>query len=112
MNSPARPRGGSPDKASRLSFNASRRTTTYDGTAAPTASSPLSSIFTLGGSKPTAFQLPAADISSSSTRPIFQPTFGTTTEDQLGWDQMEFGDILATLDAPQQAEEVGQSQLT
>jgi hypothetical protein len=36
----------------------------------------------------------------------------TTTEDQLGWDQMEFGDVLATLDASQQAEEVCQSQLT
>jgi hypothetical protein len=43
---------------------------------------------------------------------MFQPAFETTTEDQLGWDQMEFGDVLATLDAPQQAEEVGPSQLT
>jgi hypothetical protein len=43
---------------------------------------------------------------------MFQPTFDTTIEVQLGWDQMEFGDVLATLDAPQQAEEVGPSQLT
>jgi hypothetical protein len=32
VNSPARPHGGSPDKTSRLGFNAPRRTTTYDGT--------------------------------------------------------------------------------
>jgi hypothetical protein len=43
---------------------------------------------------------------------MFQPTFDTTTEEQLGWDHMEFGDILAPLDASQQAEEVGPSQLT
>jgi hypothetical protein len=43
---------------------------------------------------------------------MFQPTFDTTTEEHLGWDQMEFGKVLATLDAPQQAEEVGPSQLT
>jgi hypothetical protein len=34
-----------------------------------------------------------------------------TTEDQLGWDQMEFGDVLATL-VPRKTEEVGLSQLT
>jgi hypothetical protein len=43
---------------------------------------------------------------------MFQPAFDTTTEDRLGWDQMEFDDILVTLDASQQAEEVGPSQLT
>jgi hypothetical protein len=43
---------------------------------------------------------------------MFQSGFDTTTEDQLGWDQMEFGDVLATLDAPRQTEEVGPSQLT
>jgi hypothetical protein len=44
---------------------------------------------------------------------MFQPTFDTTTEDQLGWDEFGYGDILATMDAaPQQAEEVGASQLT
>jgi hypothetical protein len=32
VNSPAQPRDGSPDKASRLGFNATRRTATYDGT--------------------------------------------------------------------------------
>jgi hypothetical protein len=32
VNSPARPRGGSPDKAPRLSFNAPRRIVTYDKT--------------------------------------------------------------------------------
>jgi hypothetical protein len=40
---------------------------------------------------------------------MFQPTFDTTTEEHLGWDQIEFGEVLATLDAPQQAEEVGPS---
>jgi hypothetical protein len=44
---------------------------------------------------------------------MFQPTFDTSTEDQLGWDEFKYGDILATMDAsPQQAEEVGASQLT
>jgi hypothetical protein len=43
---------------------------------------------------------------------MFQPAFDTTTEDQLGWDQMGLGDILATLDFSQQAEEVRPSQLT
>jgi hypothetical protein len=32
---------------------------------------------------------------------MFQSAFDTTTEDQLGWDQMGLGGILATLDAPQ-----------
>jgi hypothetical protein len=31
---------------------------------------------------------------------MFQPAFDTTTAYQLRWDQMEFGDVLATLDAP------------
>jgi hypothetical protein len=43
---------------------------------------------------------------------MFQPTFDTTTEEHMGWDQMEFKDVLVTIDAPQQAEEVGPSQLT
>jgi hypothetical protein len=43
-------------------------------------------IFTIRGSRPPAFQLPAAGIPSSSTQPMFQPAFDTTTEDQLGWD--------------------------
>jgi hypothetical protein len=43
---------------------------------------------------------------------MIQPTFYTTTEEHLGWDQMEFNEVLASLDAPQQAEEVGPSQLT
>jgi hypothetical protein len=43
---------------------------------------------------------------------MFQPTFDTTTEEHLGWDEFGYGDILATMDAaPQQAEEVGGSQL-
>jgi hypothetical protein len=69
-------------------------------------------IFALGGSRPSVFQFPVADIPSSSTQPMFQPTFDTTTEEQLVWDQMEFGDVLTTLDASQQPEEVGPSQLT
>jgi hypothetical protein len=32
VNSPARPRGGSPDKASQLGFNVLRRIATYHGT--------------------------------------------------------------------------------
>jgi hypothetical protein len=43
---------------------------------------------------------------------MFQFAFDTTTEDQLGWDQMGLGNILTTLDALQQTEEVGPSQLT
>jgi hypothetical protein len=31
---------------------------------------------------------------------MFQPAFDTTTEDKLGWDPMEFSDVLATIDAP------------
>jgi hypothetical protein len=42
---------------------------------------------------------------------MFQPTFNTTTEEHLGWDEFGYGDILATMDAPQQAKEVGASQL-
>jgi hypothetical protein len=79
-------------------------------TTAPTVPPPP--IFTLEGSRPPAFQLPTTDIPSSSTRPMFQPAFDMTTEDQLGWDQMEFVDVLVTLDAPRQAKEVGPSQLT
>jgi hypothetical protein len=66
----------------------------------------------LGGSRPLAFQFPAANIPFSSTLHMFQPTFDTTTKEHLGWDQMEFGKVLATIDAPQQAEELGTSQLT
>jgi hypothetical protein len=73
---------------------------------------PRALIFPLGGFRLPAFQFPVTDIHSSSTRPMFQPAFDTTTEDQLGWDQMGLGDILATLDFSQQAEEVRPSQLT
>jgi hypothetical protein len=59
------------------------------------------------------FQFPATDIPSSSTPPMFQPTFDMSAEDQLAWDEFGYGDILATMDAAlQQAEEVGVSQLT
>jgi hypothetical protein len=81
-------------------------------TARPRQQEPPFPIYALGGSRPPAFQFPAANIPSSSTPPMFQPTFDTTTEEHLGWDQMEFNDVLTTLDAPQQAEEVGPSQLT
>jgi hypothetical protein len=40
---------------------------------------------------------------------MFQPTFDTTTEEHLGGDQVEFRDVLVTLDSPQQVEEVGAS---
>jgi hypothetical protein len=44
---------------------------------------------------------------------MFQPTFDTSAEDQLAWDEFGYGDILATMDgAPQQADEVGGSQVT
>jgi hypothetical protein len=80
-------------------------------TAGPRQQEP-SPIFALGGSRPPAFQFSATDIPSTSTLPMFQPNFDTTTEKHLGWDQMEFCDVLATLDSPQQAEEVGASQFT
>jgi hypothetical protein len=62
--------------------------------------------------QPPAFQFSATDIPSSSTSPIFRPIFDTAIEEHLGWDQMEFCDVLVTLDSPQQAEEVGASQFT
>jgi hypothetical protein len=44
---------------------------------------------------------------------MFQRNFDTTTEEHLGRDEFGYSDILATMDAaPQQAEEVGASQLT
>jgi hypothetical protein len=43
---------------------------------------------------------------------MFQPTFDTTTEEHLGWDEFGYSDILPTMDSPQRAEEVGASQLT
>jgi hypothetical protein len=71
-------------------------------------------IYTLGGSRPPTFQFPATDIPSSSTPPKFQPsTFDTAAEHQLAWDEYGYNDILATMDGgPQQADEVGASQLT
>jgi hypothetical protein len=81
-------------------------------TAGPRQQEP-SPIFALGGSRPPTFQFPTTDIRSSSTTSMFQPTFDTPTEEHLGWDEFGYGDILATMDAaPQQAEEVGVSQLT
>jgi hypothetical protein len=43
---------------------------------------------------------------------MFQLGFDATTEDHLGWDEFGYSDILATMDAPQAAEEVGPSQFT
>jgi hypothetical protein len=44
---------------------------------------------------------------------MVQPTFDTSAEEQLAWDEFGYGDILATMDAtPQQDEEVGAPQLT
>jgi hypothetical protein len=69
-----------------------------------------------GGSRQPAFQFPATDIPSSSTPPMFQAqpsAFDTGTQDQLAWDEFGYGAILATMDgAPQQADELGTSQLT
>jgi hypothetical protein len=40
-------------------------------------------------------------------------TFDTDAEDQLAWDEIRYDDILATMEgAPQQADELGASQLT
>jgi hypothetical protein len=78
----------------------------------PETTTPTTPIFPLGGFRPPPFQFAATDIPSSSTLPMFQPAFDATTEDLLGWDQMGYDDILATLDASQQAEEVVPSQLT
>jgi hypothetical protein len=62
------------------------------------------------------FQLPATDIPSSSTPPMFQAqpgTFDTGAEDQLAWDEIQYDDILATMEgAPQQTDELAASQLT
>jgi hypothetical protein len=73
-------------------------------------------MYTLGGSRQPAFQLPVTDIPSSSTPPMFQAqpsTFDTGTEDQLAWDEIRYDDILATMEgAPQQADELGASHLT
>jgi hypothetical protein len=75
-------------------------------------------MYTLGGSRQPAFQLPATDIPSSSTLPLFQfqaqpGAFDTGAEDQLGWDEIRYDDILATMEgAPQQANELATSQFT
>jgi hypothetical protein len=63
----------------------------------PETMAPTAPVFPLGGFRPLAFQFSAAYIPSSSTRPMFQPTFNTTTKDQLGWDHMGLGDIITTL---------------
>jgi hypothetical protein len=40
-------------------------------------------------------------------------TFDAAVEDQLAWDEIRYDDILATMEgAPQQADELGTSQLT
>jgi hypothetical protein len=73
-------------------------------------------MYTIGGSRQPAFQLPATDFPSSSTPPMFQAqpsTFDTAAEDQLVWDEIRYDDILATMKgAPQQADELVPSQLT
>jgi hypothetical protein len=75
-------------------------------------------MYPLGGSRQSAFQLPATDIPSSSTPPLFQfqahpGAFDTGVEDQLAWDEIRVDDILATMEGgPQQADELATSQLT
>jgi hypothetical protein len=64
--------------------------------------SPPPPMYTLGGSRQPAFQLPATDIPSSSTPPMFQfqaqsSTFDMGAEDQLAWDEIRYDDILATM---------------
>jgi hypothetical protein len=73
-------------------------------------------MYTLGGSRQPTIQLPAKDIPSSSTPPMFQAqpsTFDTGAEDQLAWYEIRYDDILATMEgASQQADELGAPQLT
>jgi hypothetical protein len=63
-------------------------------------------------------QLPAIDIPSSSTLPLFrfqaQPGgFDTGTAYQLAWDEFWVGDVLVTMKGtPQQADELAASQFT
>jgi hypothetical protein len=58
------------------------------------------------------------NINSSSTPPLFQfqaqpGAFDTDAEDPLAWDEIQYDDILATMEgAPQQADELAASQLT
>jgi hypothetical protein len=67
---------------------------------------------------PPPLQLPATDIPSSSTPPLFQfqaqpGGFDTGTEDQLAWDEFRVDDVLATMEGtPQQADELTVSQFT
>jgi hypothetical protein len=68
-------------------------------------------MYTLGGSRQPTFQLPATDIPLSSTPPLFQTqpsALDTGTEDQLAWDEIQYDDILASM----QDEELVASQLT
>jgi hypothetical protein len=75
-------------------------------------------MYTLGGSRQPAFQLPTTNIPSPSTPPLFQfqaqpGAFDTGAEDQLAWDEIQYDDILATMEgAPQQADELAASHLT
>jgi hypothetical protein len=73
-------------------------------------------MYPLRVSRPLAFQFQATDIPSSSTPPMFQAqpsTFDMAAEDQPAWDEFGYDAILATMDgAPQQADELGVSQLT
>jgi hypothetical protein len=67
---------------------------------------------------PPPLQLPATDIPSSSTPPLFQfqaqpGGFDTGTEDQLAWDEFRVDDVLATIEGTlQQADELAASQFT
>jgi hypothetical protein len=67
---------------------------------------------------PPPLQLPATDIPSSSTPPLFQfqaqpGGFDTGAEDLLVWDEFRVDDVLATMKGtPQQADELAASQLT
>jgi hypothetical protein len=62
------------------------------------------------------FQFQATDIASSSTPSMFQAQpsiFDTAGEDQLAWDEIQYNENLATMEAaPQQADELVASQLT
>jgi hypothetical protein len=79
---------------------------------------PISTVGPRQQQPPPPLQLPATDIPSSSTPPLFQfqaqpAAFDTGAEDQLAWDEIRVDGILATMEGtPQQADELAASQLT
>jgi hypothetical protein len=77
---------------------------------------PIPTVWPRQQPQPPPLQLPAIDIPSSSTPPLFyfqaQPGgFETGAEDQLAWDEFRVDDVPATMEGtPQQVELVGPRQ--